>query len=89
MIKLNWPVEDLAGYVEGAPFSIRLRETLAEDRPFALRDYQHDAISSFHRPLIGPLIDYWPHPCRWRGGCALVEIEPSLTGWDSRGLAST
>lgn len=49
LIKLGWPVDDLAGYVDGGPFEIRLRQELAGGKPFGLRDYQHEAVDVFHR----------------------------------------
>lgn len=50
LIKMNYPVRDLAGYAEGAPFEIALRAARASDgAPFALRDYQLDACDAFYR----------------------------------------
>lgn len=49
LIKLGWPVEDRAGYVDGGPLTVELSTELEDGRPFGLRDYQHDAVSSFHR----------------------------------------
>lgn len=48
LIKLGYPVEDLAGYVDGdsLPFSLRA-ETLG-GAPFGIRGYQRDAIDVFH-----------------------------------------
>ncbi|GAB4210403.1 MAG: helicase-associated domain-containing protein [Roseiflexaceae bacterium] len=40
----GWPVEDLAGYVEGAALPVRLRE-----EHFALRDYQREAAAAFYQ----------------------------------------
>jgi DNA excision repair protein ERCC-3 len=40
---IGWPVEDLAGYVEGAPLQLALR-----DDHFALRDYQIEAAEAFY-----------------------------------------
>ena len=56
LVKMGWPVEDAAGYVEGAPLEVRLRDALPDGRPFALRDYQRDAVAAFWRggsPLGG------------------------------------
>lgn len=49
LIKIGYPVEDLAGYVEGEAFEITLRapDTLG-GAPFALRAYQRDAVDVFH-----------------------------------------
>ena len=48
LIKLGWPVEDLAGYVDGGPLEVRLKGELPTGSPFQLRDYQHDAVETFH-----------------------------------------
>jgi DNA excision repair protein ERCC-3 len=49
LIKLGWPVEDLAGYVEGGPLRVDMKESLPDGRRFHLRDYQHEAVEAFHR----------------------------------------
>jgi DNA excision repair protein ERCC-3 len=49
LLKLKWPVEDLAGYVDGGPLAVPLRETLPDGRPFRIRDYQFEAVEAFHR----------------------------------------
>jgi DNA excision repair protein ERCC-3 len=49
LIKLGWPVEDLAGYVDGGPLAVPLRTQLPDGRPFGLRDYQFAAVEAFHR----------------------------------------
>jgi len=43
MIKLGYPVEDLAGYVEGGPLEISLKES--DD--FRVRRYQEEAVDAF------------------------------------------
>ncbi len=48
LIKLGFPVEDLAGYVEGAPLPLELRETTVGGRAFGLRKYQLEAVDAFH-----------------------------------------
>src|ERR1041385_3419240 len=48
LIKLGYPVEDLAGYRAGRPFPIPLRDRLPDGSPFALRPYQRDAVDAFH-----------------------------------------
>lgn len=49
LLQFGYPAEDLAGYVEGAPLAIALRDrTVKGDVPFALRDYQTDATAIFH-----------------------------------------
>jgi DNA excision repair protein ERCC-3 len=47
LIKIGFPVEDLAGYTPGAPLAIALRERTLEGREFQLRRYQLDAVSVF------------------------------------------
>jgi len=47
LIKLGFPVQDLAGYVEGAPLDLALRETTRGDGPFRLRAYQGEAAEVF------------------------------------------
>lgn len=49
LVKLSWPVEDLAGYVDGAPLAVRLKDVLPDGRPFALRDYQEESVRAFWR----------------------------------------
>jgi len=49
LLQFGYPAEDLAGYVPGAPLTLRLRgRTVAGDQPFALRGYQEDAVAIFH-----------------------------------------
>lgn len=48
LIRLGFPVEDLAGYITGTPLTLSLRKTTTDKRPFALRDYQRQAIAAFH-----------------------------------------
>ena len=45
---IGYPAEDLAGYVQGAPLTLRLRETTRGGDPFALRRYQQDAVNAFY-----------------------------------------
>jgi DNA excision repair protein ERCC-3 len=48
LLALGWPAEDRAGYVEGAPLQIRLREAHAvTGEPFTLRRYQREAAAAF------------------------------------------
>ncbi|MBT7011303.1 MAG: DEAD/DEAH box helicase [Planctomycetes bacterium] len=47
LIKLGYPVDDRAGYVDGSPLEIRLRGQ--DEGGFALREYQTRAVESFHR----------------------------------------
>lgn len=48
LIKIGFPVEDLAGYVAGAPLSFQLRDTTVSGRKFALRKYQNESVDAFH-----------------------------------------
>ncbi len=48
LIKIGFPVEDLAGYVDGAPLEFSLAERLPSGEPFALRPYQNAAREVFH-----------------------------------------
>ena len=47
LIHVGYPVEDLVGYAPGAPLAVRLRQTSRRGLPFALRDYQRDAVEAF------------------------------------------
>lgn len=48
LIKIGFPVEDVAGYVDGASLPIELRDTALSGKPFSLRAYQRDAVSVFY-----------------------------------------
>lgn len=47
LVKIGFPVEDLAGYVPGAPLEIALRPNRRDGRPWALRGYQQEAVDLF------------------------------------------
>ncbi len=47
LIKLGYPVEDLAGYSEGEPLPMELRCQTLRGKPFALRPYQREAVDHF------------------------------------------
>ncbi len=47
LLKLNFPVEDLAGYTQGDAMEIRLREVTLGGKPFLPRPYQEDAANAF------------------------------------------
>ncbi len=49
LIKIGFPVKDEAGYVEGDPLQLELRQQSRSGEPFALRDYQRSAVSAFYR----------------------------------------
>ncbi len=48
LIKLGFPVEDLAGYTEGAPLTVELRDQCLSGRKFGLRKYQQESVDAFH-----------------------------------------
>ena len=48
LIKIDYPVKDLATLNEGECIDIRLRDTTREGRNFTIRDYQEEAAASFH-----------------------------------------
>jgi DNA excision repair protein ERCC-3 len=47
LIRIGYPVEDLAGYVEGDPLPTRLRDVTLEGKPLTVRHYQRDAADVF------------------------------------------
>lgn len=48
LMHLGWPVEDMAGYVEGEPLALALRPaTRTGGEPFTLRAYQREAVEAF------------------------------------------
>lgn len=49
LIRLGYPIEDAAGFVQGEPLDFRLRETLPSGARFQLRDYQLQAVEAFRR----------------------------------------
>ncbi len=49
LIKIGFPVEDLAGYEDGEDLALSLRDTTLEGQPFGLRPYQEEAVERFHR----------------------------------------
>lgn len=48
LIRIGWPAEDMAGYVEGEKFNISLKDTTTVGASFNLRDYQQNAVEIFH-----------------------------------------
>jgi DNA excision repair protein ERCC-3 len=48
LIKVGYPIEDLAGYVEGEQLEITLRTETREGLRFRLRDYQREAAETFY-----------------------------------------
>lgn len=49
LIKAGYPVKDVCGYVEGAHLDIALRDVDLDGNPFALRDYQQEAVDAFYQ----------------------------------------
>ncbi|MFU8806438.1 MAG: DNA repair helicase XPB, partial [Bradymonadaceae bacterium] len=47
LIRVGFPVEDLAGYEAGEPLEIGLRTQTLEGYDFGLRDYQKEAVGAF------------------------------------------
>ncbi len=47
LISLGYPAHDLAGYVDGDPYDISIREVTAGGKPFSIREYQRQAAESF------------------------------------------
>ena len=47
LVRIGYPAEDLAGYVEGAPLDFTLRPVTTGGNPFGLRPYQEQAVDSF------------------------------------------
>jgi DNA excision repair protein ERCC-3 len=48
LVQYGFPAEDLAGYVDGAPLDVALRERSRGGGPFQLRPYQRAAAEVFH-----------------------------------------
>jgi DNA excision repair protein ERCC-3 len=49
LIKIGFPVEDLAGYEDGDFCGIRLRSETKRIQPFSVRDYQQSSVNAFYR----------------------------------------
>lgn len=49
LVRLGYPVDDRAGYLEGDTLPFSLNQQTGNGRPFALRSYQAAAASAFHR----------------------------------------
>ena len=47
LIAVGYPVEDLAGYTEGAALALELRKVCRSGLPFHVRDYQRDSADVF------------------------------------------
>jgi len=48
LIKIGFPVEDSAGYIEGDHFPLSLRKKTLKGKDFILREYQQDAVNAFY-----------------------------------------
>lgn len=48
LVRVGFPVEDLAGYESGDHLEFQLRSADPENRPFAVRDYQERAAQAFY-----------------------------------------
>lgn len=48
LIAVEYPAEDLAGYTEGAPLPMALRENMVSGPRFIVRDYQREAAEIFY-----------------------------------------
>ncbi len=48
LIRIGWPVADTAGYVDGAPLDVALRETTLAGAKLELRPYQLEAANAFY-----------------------------------------
>ncbi len=48
LVKIGWPIEDLAGYVDGEALDVALRDATGEGLPFSLRPYQWEAVNVFY-----------------------------------------
>jgi len=49
LIKIGFPVEDLAGYEDGDPCPISMKEISSKGNTFKIRDYQQSSVNSFYR----------------------------------------
>jgi len=49
LTNLGFPVKDIAGYVDGTPFEINLRETTLSGQPYEIRKYQKEATENFYQ----------------------------------------
>ncbi len=47
LVRIGYPAEDLAGYVQGTPLHFRLKSVTTEGKPFDLRHYQREAVEIF------------------------------------------
>ncbi|MFH1761106.1 MAG: DNA repair helicase XPB, partial [bacterium] len=74
LIKLGFPVEDLAGYVDGNPLEINLLTITRDNKPFSLRLYQEDSSQAFYAAGTE------------KGGCGVIVL-PCGSGKTMVGMA--
>ena len=48
LIAVGYPAEDIAGYTQGAPLQVEVRDIARSGRQFRVRDYQRGAVDAFH-----------------------------------------
>jgi DNA excision repair protein ERCC-3 len=48
LVYIGYPAEDVAGYTEGTPLSLDVRQETTSGKPFTLREYQHDSVAAFY-----------------------------------------
>jgi DNA excision repair protein ERCC-3 len=48
LVKIGYPVKDMAGYVAGDPLPMNIQDHLGDGAPFGLRNYQEQAAGAFH-----------------------------------------
>lgn len=48
LIKQGFPVEDLAGFLDGDPLEVQFRDVTVKGRPFSIRGYQREAAELFY-----------------------------------------
>ena len=48
LIKIGFPVQDMAGYIRGDHLNLEFRSQTLEDQPFDLRHYQQQSIDAFY-----------------------------------------
>lgn len=48
LLRVGYPAEDLAGYIDGAFLDLKLRDITTKGKPFGLREYQKEAVDIFY-----------------------------------------
>ena len=49
LLRMQYPVADRAGFVDGAPLDVRLRKRTCAGLPFRVREYQTESVDRFYR----------------------------------------